>query len=552
MAVYEEKILKWYYAVPFLALVFMLIYPFYQIGDRDLYWSEGDFATMALEMQGMPPLPLAHGEIIPDTYPLYPMLAGLVHKTGMSMEFSLRIVSVLALALIVILVWETGRRGMDTLAAAVASAVMISTVLIAEKTVDGYPDMLALLFLCCGWFTWYNLGATASNWNLAWLSGFFFCGLAFYTIGWESILYFVTPLIFMRRPLTIWQKINKSGFYTGLAVLAFFILMWGIPRWIAGTDIPFSTMPLETASVKSYVAQLFSYPFEVAIRLMPWLIFAWAPLCVAFHPLEKNPIFSRFLRTILISLFFLLWILPDTKGRDMIILVPPMALLIGMNYSLAVRRYGSKIRKLLVGMGLILLAGAVGAMIYILIPAESIHDFIPFKRELFYKDDSLRFTFSILQVSLAAFCALLMVLYFRKRGQIWVSVLLFSLAAMLIFWGVINPYKAQDRSRSSFGKTLKEAIGADFSPDMTVYKDRRISGLYSESVYMGCKVRKVKNVSEIPEDARIIFFLSTEVPNLSNRAWKNLLERSFYRDKRIYLWKGEQIPKAQEKTSGTL
>lgn len=552
MAVYEEKVLKWYYAVPFLALAFMLIYPFYQIGDRDLYWSEGDFATMALEMQGIPPLPLAHGEIIPDTYPLYPMLVGLVYKSGASMEFSLRIVSIIALALIVILVWETGRQGMDTLAAAVASAVMLSTVLIAEKTVDGYPDMLALLFLCCGWFIWYNLGATASNWNMAWLSGFFFCGLAFYTIGWESILYFVTPLIFMRRPLTIWQKINKSGFYTGLAVLAFFILMWGIPRWIAGTDIPFSNLPLETASIKSYVVQLFSYPFEVAIRFMPWLIFAWAPLCVAFHPLEKNPIFSRFLRTILISLFFLLWIMPDTKGRDMIILVPPMALLIGMNYSLAVRRYGTKIRKLLVGMGVILLAGGLAAMIYILVPAESIHDLIPFKRELFYKDNSLRFTFAILQISASVFCALLMILYFRKRGQIWVSVLLFSLASMLIYWGVINPYKAQDRSRSSFGRTLKEAIGADFSADMTVYKDRRISGLYSESVYMGCKVRKVKNLAEIPEDASTIFFLSTEVPNLSNRAWKNLLEHSFYRDKRIYLWKGEKISKSQDKSSGTL
>jgi hypothetical protein len=335
-----EKVFKWYIAIVILATAFFLIYSPFQFKDRELYWREADYAAMAGEIDFVLPLTLAHGKIIPQTYPLFPWLAGYMSRIlGFDMAFSLRFISVASLAIIALLVWETGRRAAGPEAAMVGVATVISANVMIEKGLDGYPNMTALMFLFAAWLVWFTFGVVRSHWNKAWIYSSLLCGLSFYTIGWSAIVYFFFPLIFMRRPLTLWPKLKKPGFAVAVGIILFFILFWGIPRWSVGTDIPFKNNPLTRGLLDGYFKHIIEFPFDLVIRFLPWSIIAWPPFCVAFFPLDKNPIFSRFMRIIFISLFFLLWFSPVAGTRDMIILLPPLSILIGMNYWLLARRY---------------------------------------------------------------------------------------------------------------------------------------------------------------------------------------------------------------------
>ena len=74
MPVYDEKPMRWYWASLFLIIVFLLITSPYQLGDRELYWQEGDYAAMAQDPDLF--IPLAQGELLPSTFPMFPWLDG--------------------------------------------------------------------------------------------------------------------------------------------------------------------------------------------------------------------------------------------------------------------------------------------------------------------------------------------------------------------------------------------------------------------------------------------------------------------------------------------
>ena len=292
MPVYEEKNPKWYWAVLFLLPVFLAVYSPFHFGSRELHGSEGIYAAMVMEINLLVPLTVAHGELIPSSYPLFPWVASLLHICGVKMELVLRIVSIASLAVLSGIVWQAAKKALNNQAGVVAAAAMFSSVIVIEKTLDGYPDMLAIVFIFSGWMLWFMYGASRGNWDKAWIVSVFSCGLAFYTIGWTAVIYFFWPLIFMRRPLTVWPKLKKRGFAISLFVLLAFILFWGIPRWIGGEDIPFRDLKFDKDIFEGYLVHVLSFPFEFALRFMPWTLLAWAPFCVAFHPLDKKSHFQ--------------------------------------------------------------------------------------------------------------------------------------------------------------------------------------------------------------------------------------------------------------------
>lgn len=544
----KEREPGFFYSSLFLILCFVLIYSPFHFGGRELYWREGDYAAMAQEMDLLFPSTVAHGEIFLQSFPLYPWCAAFFNRfLGVDMAFSLRLISVLSLAAITFLVWLAGKRSTGRQAAVVAAAAMISSNLVIEKTLDGYPDFTGLLFIFCAWLLWFTYGVARSNWNKAWIFSAFFCGLGFYTIGWSALFYFFFPLIFMRRPMTVWSKLRRPGFFVGVGVIIFFILVWGVPRWSLGQDIPFRSLP-DRSEFEGYFSRLYEFPLDVLVRFLPWTIIAWCPFCVAFYPLDKNPIFSRFLRTIFISLFVFLWLSPLAKVRDMIILAPPLSLMIGINYWLLARRYGHKYHQMLkIFSFAAIIAGATLACFY-LVPTEWWQDFVSLSRGISYRDE---WTFRLLGFIYAA--ALVMIGIFlifavRLKVKLWEHILIIVLAFMLFFWGAMYPYKAQEHSKRDFGIALRNAIGDDFSPEMTIYKAKRTGGLYGECFYLGCNIRKIHSFEELPGDDKRVYLISTEVPIFPDRLWTNLLpEHMKYKDKKIYLWRGEKLEKKTER-----
>ena len=212
---YEENCPKTIISIITLVAVFVVFYSPWHLGLKELLGTEGRYASMALNMNLLVPSTVSQGETLAYCYPLYPWIAAIAYKLGLGLEIGLRGVSVLSLGIIGIIVFETGRRISGIQAGIVAAAVTIANMYVFQKAIDGNPFTLAVLFLLLAWLTWYTFGVVHGNWNASWIVSMFFCALAFYTIGWSAIFYFFVPLVFMRRPLSIWKKLQVWGFYAG-------------------------------------------------------------------------------------------------------------------------------------------------------------------------------------------------------------------------------------------------------------------------------------------------------------------------------------------------
>ena len=545
---YEEKAPGWIAAALILVVAFLIIYSPWQLGDRELYWQEGYFASQAMEMDYYIPMTFAHGVVIQDSFPLFPWIAAIVHNEfGLSMEMTLRFISLAALAGIAVLVWFAAGSAGGTQAAAVAAAMMISTGIVIEKSIEGYPHSLMLLALTAAWLSWFMLGAGRSNWSGAWAASLFFVGLAFYTFGLPALIYFFFPMIFMRRPLTIWTKMNKPGFYIGLAVLVGFLMLWALPHIMFARTFPFKSLEFETGSVSDYLEHLVEFPFDVMLRLMPWTILAWAPFCVEYHPLDKTPIFSRFLRIIVISLFFLLWISPFTEPRDIMVLVPPLAIMTGINYWLIIRRYGDKFLVLMKMLSFpVFVVGGI-ILIFYLLPADWWNSIFTLQKGIGFRTNPKYIVIGLTWGMLAAAFGVALI-HIKIRPYIWTFTLILVCAIMVFYWSLMHPYKAQEQTKKAMGRELRETLAIEGVADNDVIYIGPNLGLYGECYYMGGKLFSISNVEEIPADKKQVYLISTEFPQVPERRWRNLLPtRKTYKDKPICLWQG--IKNEQKKKS---
>jgi len=540
--IYEESSPKWFRSTLLIMAAFVLMYPLWQVGDRELYWSESSFAAMASEIDWEHLTMKAHGELIPLSFPLYPWMAATLQQFGISIELALRGISIGALAIITIMVGETGRRAANLQAGVVAAAMMLSSNIVMEKALDGYPTMLCAALLMTAWLTWFWFGAVGGHWNRAWMYSMFFCGLSFYAVGWQGIVAYFIPLIFMRRPLSFWPKLQRAGFYNGVAILVFFILLWGIPRWASGEV--FRSLPLGRGEFEGYWEHLLNYPFDVVVRFLPWSFIAWAPFCVALQPLEQNPIFTRFLRTIVISLFVAQWISPYTEARDIVLLAPPLALLTGMNYWIVVRRYGCQIKTIQPYFALAALVMGAGIIVFYATPVSWWSGLVHLSRGCEFHDLSKYLLLGVVNGILIVLAALTLLLAPREKVPIWAAILVITAAVGMTFWSLPHPYRAQEASKRTLGKELRQAIeSTSIQPDI-VFKDNRIGFLYGECYYMGYAVRTIKKIGELPQDKKDVFLLSNEFPLDPSRIWTNLLpDRKKYQRDKIYLWHGVINPK---------
>ena len=329
--IYEEKKTGIPATVLILAGVFLVTVSPWALELRSLYWNEGTFAAMVREIASFPPLLTLHGENASGVFPLYPLIVKIIHSCGVGMEFSLRIVPVIALAVLISIVWLCCYRASGRQAAAAGAAVMMSSMIVIDKGLEGNPILLTSLGIFACWLIWFDLGAWRGEWGLAWLASGLVAGLLFYTAGWQGLFMAVVPLLFLRRPLTLRTKPRGPGFVFGVGLILFFILAWGLPRWHAGFAGAFRPDYASPEGTGTYLVQLLVFPFEAAFRLLPWSIFAWAPFCPAIIQLDRNPLLGKYLRTLFVVLFCILWFSPETEGRDIVCLVPPLAVLIGLN-----------------------------------------------------------------------------------------------------------------------------------------------------------------------------------------------------------------------------
>ncbi|MBU8901999.1 MAG: glycosyltransferase family 39 protein [Victivallales bacterium] len=538
MALYKEKKINTVILILLLLTVFFAIFSPWRLAERELYWDEDYYAVQTLELKHTPSITFAHGEFTYDSNPLFPLIVSTLQSTfSLPVEFVLRLVSLLALAMIACLVWVSAKNAGGVQAAVVATSVMISSNIVIEKTIDGYPDTLTLLFLMLGWLLWFYFGVGRGKWNLAWILGFFFCGLAFYTQGFIAVLCFILPLVFMRRPMTIWPKLKKPGFAVGLFILLLFVLLWWLPHLIFAPEIEIRPLVFDGEDILSYLQHLALFPIAVVIRFLPWSVLAWVPFCVAFMPLDKSPIFSRFLRIWFFALFFALWFIPNFESRYMLLLVPPVAILIGINYGIFIQRYGRYFPKFYSYFGWLSFLCAGLVMGFYFAPEEWVVSVASFSRGIEFRNLASNQVNAYVGSGLMVVIGITLLLY--RKTPIWMVILFFGFVPSLFLWSIVIPYKAQAHGKQNLGKQLREILQKENIPANEIIYKSAIKDLYGECYYMGYQVKKIYTLKELPENKEVIYLISTDYPQVPSREWTNLLpEKMQYRGRPIGFRRG--------------
>ncbi len=540
-AMNREKIIRPWVGVLILVAAFAVLYQPWRLGEREFFRLEGFYAAQALEMDFRLPMATAHGVAVRNAFPLYPMLGALLRDaTGLSVEFSLRLLSVLMTALGAGVVYLAVRQSRSSVGAQAATAMYIAANVVVEKSLDGYPVSITAFGVLAAQLLWFYFGVRRANWNAAWIAAFAALAPTFYAGGFRVIVLFLLPLVFMRRPLTLWSKLGKPGLPAGLLLLLGAVGLWAIPYWILARWMPSQYWAFGGADWLEYLEQLGYFPFEVLLRFAPWILVAWAPFCVALQPQDETPIFSRYLRTIVISTAFYFWLLPGTEAADLVFLAGPLSILTGLYYEAAVRRYARPVRWLLRLCGFFALAVALGLVFFCLIPEDWIGSFIELSGPLDYKNDLRYWIVAFLKAG-AALAVAMMILTGSRRNPVWLLLLLSCVCGALFFWQVMAPYRHQGGEKREFGRELRAALAADgvrFERIPVIYKSD-ILDLYGECHYAGIDVQKIDRLDQLPHAARTVYLLSTEFPQAPDRNWTNLLPPDrVYLKHRLCLWKG--------------
>ena len=299
------------------------------------------------------------GETVP-MFPLHTWLTAIGSWCGLSPEWSVRLPSVFGVVALAGVCGRYAARAAGHLAGAVAAAMAAGSILILGHGRTGGGDVLVAALLTMGWLIWYRHARVARDWGTAWLFGPLFAGLAFFGAGIMAVGYFYLPLFFLRRPLRIWPRFWGWRHLVSLAALAVLILWWakGVP---GQTLLPWKTVTDNVAG-DGYFRHLLLFPLSLFVVFLPWSLLAWPGVCTAFRSVERTPIFCRFLRRLILVLFFAGWLLPALFPLAAVLVIGPLSVLAGVHAGILFRRYHDS-GLWLIPRGLALVAAVLGALV---------------------------------------------------------------------------------------------------------------------------------------------------------------------------------------------
>ena len=545
MAIFEEKQPSVRWIVLLIAAVFLVSFPLVQIGMNELYSTEGEYAAAALEFTGANTLMTVHGTLPDSVFPLYPALVRLLLNCGLPLEFSLRFMSLLPLALLALLTGLICGRATDRQAGAAAAVIVLTTILAGSKAPEGYPQLLSVLIVYGGWMLWFYLGFIRANWNAAWISVGLFGGLAFYSNGLTAVVYFLVPLAFQQRPFRVWSKLNKPGLLAAILLGAFFFFAWLTPiqNFLAANP----EAPREAASFRilTYFRDIAVRPFDAFFRFFPWSLMLWAPFCPALIAIERNPLLIKYHRILLVVLGLLIWFNPQTKSRDFFYLLPLVSVLAACNYWILVRRYSGKFFGIFMLLSVLALAAGAVAVAYLILPQDVFSKFaVGIELPEVKPAVTALMAVEIVMSFAAALAALVLI---RLRRPVWMTYLFVFASFMLLFWAVINPVRSMKENKRVLADGILTALnGKDVAADpasvpKTLYKDPAIMGLYSEGCYIGIPIRTLAH-DKIPANVDPAYVLTADVPSHIARTWTRLYDCE-YRGKHLYIYKGVSLKK---------
>lgn len=520
-------------------LLFLFVFLPWLTGQQELYRQEGVFAAIAAEYTDGTEFAVngisasAHHQILRDAWPLYPAVVSLFSR-WFPMEIVLRSVTVMMLGILSLLAGINTAVRSNKRAGLVAALCCFGTLFALDKGIDGRPETMAACFLLAAQLLFFHYGSRHADWNSAWIASSVFLSLGFLTVGPVVILFFVFPLLFLRRPLSFSGKFRTPGFLAGVILLLGTVIGWLLPLGLDWRHYAYSS-GVEIVPLSDYLCNILSFPFIFPVRMMPWSLVMWLPFCVALQAISPVPVFSRYLRTLFFSMLALVWLLPGTSSMLIFFLIGPLAILTGLNYDLGVRRYGSFLRRSLLAGGFVFPALILVLLFILFLPDKYMEIFCDTEKLEFRKDVQY-FYFAMAGIGILTVLGIIFC-YGRKRFPVWVQVLLLSFGIGVIGTVVLLPSRMMENDWRKFGSDVHQALPSEA---LRIYK-YKIDGMYCGLFYVGVPVYTLEELEKLDALEDTVYLISAAAPVYPDRVWTPLLPAGYKcRGVEVSLWRGER------------
>ena len=527
---------------------FASLYGVWLFAGPELVRNEGIYAAAAAEFEShSPAVATIHQWATPECFPLFPAVVDFLHRhAGVPMVTALRGLSIVMLFAGAVLVYLAASARRSCTAGWVAAAMYFSSILALDKSVVGAPATGNAFFLLAAQLLFFEFGFRRSDWTRAWMFASLLVTAGFFNGGFEVPVFFIFPMFFLRRPLSVSSKYRRAGFAFAVVIIVLAVLWWAKEYNAFPRRQPILDVWRENAAETANLSGLLTFPFAFVFMLLPWSVIAWMPFCVALQSLDTTPIFSRYLRTLVFPNLALLWLAPWLGRGAYFYVFAPLAILTGEFYEIGVRRYGERLRRFFITTEIFLAAVPAVIAIGCCVSEELLDRFVPWLSI----DQSLDFRsgsgFWILTaVMFVSSLLLLGYVHFRRRSDpVWMILLSVTLALALVFNGLMMPYRSQDHSKRKFGSDLKRVLPpAALAGTIYTLGTAHLNGGLFYAGYPVCRLDSLDELSrkDAPKDApeRPVYLLCPEFPQSAEFSWENLLDPDYkYNGHSLALWKG--------------
>ncbi|MDD3154444.1 MAG: hypothetical protein PHS41_06215, partial [Victivallaceae bacterium] len=499
---------------------FCAIHEFWRYGELEMGASEGMVVAQALEMQGNPPVCVAHHAVIYDSYPLFPLMLSWLGKLGdFPMPLLARLLALAALLGSTVIVYFSSGGWKNPTGALVAAGLFVSTSLMVEKSAFGDGYTLFCFWILAAQVVFFQLGVHAGRWSPAWAASSVFVGLAFYTGGFAAFWYFFLPLCFMRRPMKIWPRLKTPGFVIAVGILLAGVLFWLLPLLHLGKTLPVQGRWLDFGTAEEHLRHILFFPFMACVRLLPLALLAWIPFCQALKNLDDTPLWSRYLRTLTVVTFLSIYLGFVSDARSMMLFIAPLSILVGMYYNRARRMYLIPFRKCTVLCAFFTLFIAGAFAVFCLTPEGVLHRFFDLPRSIRFRESGDYQMYAI-AMALVLSAAGSWILLTARQARLFLAMYVGAVAMALFYWMVLFTYRAQESQCRDAGLAIREALLQGKAPEgVPIYK-HAIFDLHSEGYYSQHPFIRINLLSDLPDDQEVVYLLGTEFPQYAKRRWE--------------------------------
>lgn len=221
--------------------------------------------------------------------------------------------------------------------ASLATGTLIATSLIFWRmTSYANSEIILAFFLTLSWLTFHYLSLNRKyrKWGL-WLLCTFSLFLGFQLAGWRVFVLFYLPLCFQKRHYRVWQSLVLPQHFLSLALVILAIIF--LPGWNSHHNNFLMALIAKEGDL-DIINHWFSFPIKSILYLFPIGICFWVGFCSWYRSLDPSPIFSSFFRRVSISIFLLLWLFPGSSPRQIILILPLLAILSSKDVAILIRR----------------------------------------------------------------------------------------------------------------------------------------------------------------------------------------------------------------------